>query len=44
MVGYILNVKGIFTGLITLLILFDSKKFPNLAKERYFEFAFSVNQ
>ena len=42
--GYILNVNGIFVGLINLFILFDNIKFPNLAKERYLQLVFSANQ
>ena len=42
--GYILNVNGIFIGFINLLTPFESKKFPNLAKDRYFVCVFCENQ
>ena len=34
-VGYILKVKGSFSGLIKLFTLFDKNIFPNLAYEKY---------
>jgi hypothetical protein len=43
-VGYILKVNGILIGFINLLILFESKNCPNLAKDRYFVLTFSENQ
>ena len=44
MVGYILKVKGIFIGLINLLILLDNIKLPNRACDKYFVLQFASNQ